>query len=304
LQRLVEEAEALGGWGQQHRGAATQEPPLRSALAALARVMPQDLAPDPAGGGRRRRRGTGRDRLPSLGDREMRHGRKSKAYPFTGDTRHVRNLLGSHLVVDAVAQPAHQPAHAALETLWPSLAVHGQVPSLSIDRASLSSPLIGALQAQGIAMIAQPWPLRHRGRFTKEALQLRLDRHEVTCPAGVTVRLRGAGRRVPFPADTCGRCALQADCPAAARGRTRSMHPQEALLLEWRAMRRTAEGREALRQRTEVEHTLARIDPLQGKRARYKGTRKNTLDLRRTAAVHTLQHLHRVQAVERVAGFR
>jgi hypothetical protein len=79
------------------------------------------------------------------------------------------------------------------------------------------------------------------------------------------------------------------------------MHPQAALLLELRAARRTAEGRKVLRQQTEVEHTLARIDQRQGKRARYKGTRKNTLDLRRTAAVHTLQRIQRVQALEPAA---
>ena len=71
------------------------------------------------------------------------------------------------------------------------------------------------------------------------------------------------------------------------------MHPQEALLIELRATRRTAEGRKALRQRTDVEHTLARIAQLQGTRARYKGTRKNTFDLRRMAAVNNLQHRHR-----------
>jgi hypothetical protein len=79
------------------------------------------------------------------------------------------------------------------------------------------------------------------------------------------------------------------------------MHPQEVLLLELRAARRMAEGRKALRQRTEVEHPFARIDQLQGKRARYKGTRKNTLDLRRTAAVHNLQRIQRVQALEPAA---
>jgi hypothetical protein len=50
-----------------------------------------------------------------------------------------------------------------------------------------------------------------------------------------------------------------------------------------------------------VEHTLARIDQMQGKRARYKGTRKNTLDLRRIAAVHNLQQIQWAQAVERAA---
>ena len=41
-------------------------------------------------------------------------------------------------------------------------------------------------------------------------------------------------------------------------------------------------------------HTLARLDQTQGKKARYKGTRKNTLDLRRCATVVNLQSLARL----------
>jgi transposase len=161
--------------------------------------------------------------------------------------------------------------------------------------------LIGSLTAQGIAIVAKPWPLHNRGRFTKEQLQLQLDNHAVTCPAGVTVRLTGTERRAHFPAETCGRCALQSACTTSARGRTLSLHPQEDLLIALRAARRTVESRQALRYRTAVEHTLARIDQIQGKRARYKGTRKNTLDLRRTAAVSNLQHIQRAQGSEQAA---
>jgi len=234
----------------------------------------------------------------------MRHGRKSKAHAFTGYKRHGLSLLGATLVIDAVAQPANQAEHDALETLWPALEPHGPVQSLAIDRAYLSSPLLSSLTAQGVAIIAKPWPLRNRGRFTKEQFQLKLTKREVTCPAEVTVRLTGASHRGQFPADTCARCALQAQCTTSARGRTLSIHPQEALLIALREARRTTEGRKALRQRTAVEHTLARIDQIQGKRSRYKGTRKNTLDLRRTAAVHNLQHLQWVQALEQAASFR
>jgi hypothetical protein len=301
LQRLVEEAEALVRWVRQYSGAATQKPPLSGALTDIAQIMTQDLEPDPSGSGRRLRRGTARDRRPSWGDRDLRHGRKSKAPPLTGYKRHVLNLLGSKLVVDAVCQPANQPEHAALETLWPACAAHGQVRSLSIDRAYLSSPLMGSLTAQGVEILAKPWPLRNRGRCTKEQFQLNLQRHEVTCPAGGTVRLMGSGRRAQFPAAPCGPCALQADCTPSVRGRTLSVHFQEALLIELRAARRTAEGRKALRQRTEVEHTLARLAQIQGKRARYKGLRKNIFDLRRTAAVHNLQHIHRALALEHAA---
>jgi hypothetical protein len=43
------------------------------------------------------------------------------------------------------------------------------------------------------------------------------------------------------------------------------------------------------------------MDQIQGNRARDKGTRKNTLDLRRTAAVNNLQHIPRVLALESAA---
>ena len=109
----------------------------------------------------------------------------------------------------AVCQPANQPEHEALETLWPSCAAHGQVcPSPLTGRISVA--LYCALKAQGLEIIATPWPLRNRGRFPKEQFQIKIAAHEGTCPAGQTVRRRDSGHRVQFPAETCGKCALQA----------------------------------------------------------------------------------------------
>jgi IS5 family transposase len=58
---------------------------------------------------------------------------------------------------------------------------------------------------------------------------------------------------------------------------------------------RTPDGRADLRHRTTVEHALARLDQTQGKKARYKGARKNTLDARRCATVVNLQSLARLE---------
>lgn len=41
-----------------------------------------------------------------------------------------------------------------------------------------------------------------------------------------------------------------------------------------------------MRERVQVEHSLAHIGGWQGRRARYRGTRKNLFDLRRYAIVH------------------
>ena len=53
-----------------------------------------------------------------------------------------------------------------------------------------------------------------------------------------------------------------------------------------------AAGRAAHRQGL-VEHALAHVGHWQGRRARYLGTRKNLLDLRRVAAVHNLHIIAR-----------
>lgn len=81
----------------------------------------------------------------------------------------------------------------------------------------------------------------------------------------------------------------------SANGRSVSIHPDEALLIELRKRQQTSEGRAKLRERTTVEHTLAHVGRWQGPRARYRGTRKNLFDLRRCAVVHNLHVLARSQ---------
>jgi len=97
LARLLAEVDRLEQWVATHVPVA-EAPPVQAALAALRRVLTQDLEPDPTTGERRIRRGVARDRMPSLGDPEMRHGRKTRTKPFNGCKRHVLTLLdhGAH----------------------------------------------------------------------------------------------------------------------------------------------------------------------------------------------------------------
>jgi Transposase DDE domain len=69
--------------------------------------------------------------------------------------------------------------------------------------------------------------------------------------------------------------------------------PDEHLLAELRQRQLTPYGRAKLRERTAVEHTLAHIGHWQGRRARYRGERKNLFDLRRIAVVHNLHVIAR-----------
>jgi len=62
-------------------------------------------------------------------------------------------------------------------------------------------------------------------------------------------------------------------------------------LQELRQRQQTPQGRAQLRERVAVEHALAHIGHWQGRRARYRGVRKNVFDLRRCAVIHNLHVL-------------
>ena len=113
LARLLGEVDRLEQWVTRQVPVA-EAPPVQAALAALRRVLTQDLEPDPTTGQRRIRRGVAAERMPSLGDPEMRHGRKTRTRLFTGYKRHVMKLVDADVIVGAIVRPANEPEHEAL----------------------------------------------------------------------------------------------------------------------------------------------------------------------------------------------
>lgn len=67
----------------------------------------------------------------------------------------------------------------------------------------------------------------------------------------------------------------------------------EFLQQRLRKLTKTPAGRARIRERVAVEHGLAHLGRRQGRRARYRGVRKNLFDIRRTAAVQNLETVHR-----------
>ena len=71
-------------------------------------------------------------------------------------------------------------------------------------------------------------------------------------------------------------------------------HDEEAQQ-RYRKLQASSTGREALRDRVAVEHSLAHVAARKGDRARYLGVQKNLFDLRRTAAIQNLEALQRLE---------
>ena len=145
-----------------------------------------------------------------------------------------------------------------------------------------------------MAIRAKAWTTPNGGRFPKRAFRIELAAGRVICPAEQTAAIAAGATTVHFAAAVCQACALRAACTTATGGRSIAIHPQEALLQGLRVAQQQPDGRARLRQRTTVEHILARVQQRQGPKARYKGIRKNTLDLRRVAVVTNLQRLARL----------
>jgi hypothetical protein len=100
---------------------------------------------------------------------------------------------------------------------------------------------------------------------------------------------------VHFPKETCNQCPLKAQCTTSSKGRSVSILPDEAWIIELRQRQHTEAGRVKLRERVAVEQTLAHVGQWQGDHARYLGVRKTLFDLRRCAVVHNLHVFARSQ---------
>ncbi len=144
-----------------------------------------------------------------------------------------------------------------------------------------------------LAVYCKAWRVRNAGgRYAKDQFSIDFTPGQLTCPAGAAMPFR-PGKAVRFPKGTCAACPLRQRCTTSGSGRSVSIHPDEALLAGLRQRQQTPQGREELRERVQVEHALAHVGHWQGRRARYRGTRKNLFDLRRVAVVRNLHVIAR-----------
>jgi hypothetical protein len=238
--------------------------------------------------------GVAKDRRISVEDGQMRHGRKSRSVLVDGYKRHVLHDLDTGLIRAVGMTPANVPEASVTEAISEDLSRQEVcLTELHIDRAYLSSHLVRE-RSEDLEVYCKAWPVRESKRFTKQTFTLDWERQIIRCPAEQEMPFVPGGI-VHFPKEACTQCPLKEQCTTSAKGRSVSIHPDEALFIELRERQQTTQGRSKLRERVAVEHTLAHVGQWQGRRARYRGLRKNLFDLRRCAVVHNLHVLARSQ---------
>lgn len=302
LTTLLDECNRFCEWLEEHYDAdVLAQPLLAHHFERLEQLVEQDTEPDPTSprgeGERRLRDGVAPDRQVSLSDPDMRHGRKSKSKTFNGFKRHIAiDLDIPGLVCATTVVPANVPEHQATEPLLTAIKDAGfEISEAHFDRGYLSSPAVADLRHAGVIVVSKPPTPARTGHFSKALFKFDFEAKTVECPAGNIVPIR-MGETAKFATATCSSCAQKPDC-TAGKARSIRVHPEEQWYQEMSTELSSKEGRALRRKRVAVEHGLARIGQIQGRRARFSGLEKNVFDLQRAAVVANLYVLDGLMSV-------
>ncbi|MHB8510444.1 MAG: IS1182 family transposase [Candidatus Dormibacteria bacterium] len=279
---------------------------LMSATEVLTQILLQDVESAGDGGGRAKkiRQGTSAERIVSVHDPEMRHGRKSSSTRFDGHKLAVTADVETQLVT-------------AVDVM--SGGVKDQEGSLELVRQSEANTSLGteavlgdtaygggenreSFAEAGIPLLAKVARLNNGEFFSKDRFEIDTEKMTCRCPAGqVTDRLVRAGvhtRRdgertklhaFQFSPDVCTGCPLRSDCfKPGPKGRVVRLHPQEAMIQAAKQWQRSPAFDDFRKQRQVVEHRIARMVQLGVRQARYFGRRKTLFQALMAAAVANL----------------
>ncbi len=249
--------------------------------------------------------GVSRDRIVSVHDPEMRHGHKSSRNRFNGHKAAVAVDTDSQLITAVDVLPGNAPDNTgALKLIEQGEENTGIEVAETIGDCAYGDGATRQVFAEAERTLIAKVPGRpNKTHFPKEDFEIDLESGTCICPAGqvirrvsrVTTRTDSSGRTYQaqgfrFHGVTCGKCQLRSACVAAGegKGRTVTLHPQEALLQQARAIQHSEAFAEYRQRRQVSEHRLARLVQLGIRQARYFGRVKTLFQLLMAATVANL----------------
>jgi hypothetical protein len=276
---------------------------VREAAELLVQLLLQDIERSPAGP--TLKQGVSPDRVVSVHDPEMRHGRKSATKRFDGHKNAIAVDPDSQLITAVGVLPGNAQDHEQALELVEQAEVNAEatVEETIGDCAYGDSETRRAFADARRKLVAKVPQRRGQAYFPKDDFRIDLETLTCTCPGGQTTqtlvsvssgeRYGAPGaplRAFRFDAAVCAACPLRASCVRAKSGRGRlvMLHPEEALLQEARAFQHSAAFAPYRRLRQVAEHRLARLMQLGGRQARYVGRLKTLSQLLLAATVANL----------------
>ena len=247
--------------------------------------------------------GTAEDRIISVTDPQMRHGRKSSAQRFDGEKLHVVEEPSSELLLNLGVGPGNEHDGKEFNPMIGGVEEHyGLEVAASIgDGAYGSGDNRAECAEKGLDLIS-PLASPRRG-LAKSQFHIDLERAQVTCPEGHTTSKWGWAkdqkgrkvRRFQFPAGVCLNCPRHQECVGGRKsGRRITLHYHEAHLIAARERQKTESFRETYRIRSKVERKIAELVSHGLRQARYIGLEKTEVQALWTGAGVNLKRLFKL----------
>src|ERR1039458_6666680 len=236
LTAIVQDARRLLGWADQAQAAhPEQAETITAAAAVLQRLIAQDVEEKPEGVCQIKP-GTEKDRMVSVSDPEMRHGRKSASKRFNGHKAAVAVDLESQLIgaVEVLAGNAGDQEKALDLVHQTERVMEAEVVETVGDCAYGGGPTRRAFADEERVLTAKVPVSTNGACFPKREFAIDLEKREVRCPAGQTTndyRSVGEGRggRFVFAVPTCQACPLRSQSVRGKRRRTLMIQAEEDL---------------------------------------------------------------------------
>ena len=307
LQGIVVDAKRLMTLAQEVQATLADGAPERQQLAESGQLLGQliDQDVDLTGRQAKLKEGVSPDRVVSVHDPEMRHGRKSSSKRFDGHKAAIAVDVESQLITAVDVLPGNaadaSPALSLTEASEHNTALEAEetVGDCAFGDGNTRQEFADA----GRKLVAKVANLGRKDQFPKSQFHIDLQAMTCTCPAGHTTAsliptgfwLDKEGQKQPrksfaFPSAVCASCPLRPQCILAKtkRGRWIQLHPQEELLQQARAFQKSPEFQPYRQMRQTAEHRLARLVQLGIRQARYFGRRKTLFQLLMAATVANL----------------
>jgi hypothetical protein len=307
LQAIVADADRVLELARQAQGQLTGEDQKRQVIVESAELLGQLLLQDVErkDDGAGLKEGVSRDRILSVHDPEIRHGHKSSSVRFDGSKAAVAVDTESQLITAVEVLPGNAPDNTgALELVEQSEKNTAcEVDETIGDCAYGDGATRQAFVDAGRILVAKVPGRPNKAYFPKEDFKIDLEAGTCTCPAAQVTQVRRrlkshtdgqGGWQRPwgfiFDARVCSACSLRLQCIASkkGKGRTVSLHPQEALLQQARLFQKSEAFAGYRKRRQVAEHRLARLVQLGIRQARYFGRVKTLFQLLLAAAVANL----------------
>lgn len=266
----------------------------KTAVEILATVTEQDIEVT-TDGKVSIRRGVAKDRIISIEDPEMRHGRKTSTGKFNGHKGQIIIDSETEIITNIDVTPGNQADGEAIDHLLKTSRV---TPSILMgDTAYGTLAAREATEKHNVVPVA-PLPMgkTKSDKVNKYDFEINWDAVSCQCPGGQTTAKtykdkNGTVVSFVFDKQQCNRCLLRDQCTKHGKGKIVHIHPQEQKRRDIIEQTNTMEFKALYRTRAKIERKVAHVMRHGARKSRYFGKAKTLIQLAFASAGVNLKRL-------------